>query len=75
MMPTQGASARFQQDDPIKRYLEQYNKASPNERIGMLKILRLTLEQNQIKKEFQEAIQEASTSGAVSNKTLKQLKR
>ena len=51
--------------------MEKYNKASPNERIGMLKILRLTLEHNQLKRE----LQEASTSGAVSDETLAQLKR
>ena len=54
-----------------RRYLEQYNKASINEKIRMLKILRTTVERYQLKKE----LQEASTSGKVSDEKLAQFKR
>ena len=70
-MPTQGAAARSQQDDSTRRYLEQYNKASVNERIRMLEILRATVEKYQLSKE----LQEAGISGTVSDEQPAQFKR
>ena len=69
-MPTQGASTRSKQD-LTKQFLEQYNKASVDEKIRMFEILSITYGRYQLDKE----LREASISGTVSDEKLAQFKR